>query len=84
MPSVALDIQPFCMRSASGKRRSVAGMLQNKQDANLQAAIVKDVGALFEQGLPDIARELFDCEPDPRSASAYAAVLANIVHQCFG
>jgi len=60
--------------------RSVAVMLQEKQDAGLQAAIVKDVGALFEQGLPDIARELFDCEPDPRAASAYASVLANIVH----
>jgi alkylation response protein AidB-like acyl-CoA dehydrogenase len=60
--------------------RSVAGMLQNHQDAGLQAAIVKDVGALFEQGLPDLARELVDCEPDPRSAAAYSAVLANIVH----
>lgn len=60
--------------------RSVAGMLQEHQDASLQAAIVKDVGALFEQSLPDVARELFDCEPDPRSAQAYAGVLANIVH----
>lgn len=60
--------------------RSVAGMLQNHQDAGLQASIVKDSGALFEQGLPDIARELIDCEPDPRAASAYASVLANIVH----
>lgn len=60
--------------------RSVAGMLQNHQDAGLQASIVKDIGALFEQGLPDIARELIDCEPDPRAASAYASVLANIVH----
>ena len=60
--------------------RSVAGMLQEKQDAGLQAAIVKDVGALFEQSLPDIARELFDCEPDPRATNGYAAVLANIVH----
>jgi alkylation response protein AidB-like acyl-CoA dehydrogenase len=60
--------------------RSVTAMLQEKQDAGLQAAIVKDVGALFEQGLPDIARELVDCEPDPRAASAYAGVLANIVH----
>lgn len=60
--------------------RSVAGMLQDKQDAGLQAAIVKDVGALFEQGLPDIARELVDCEADPRAAGAYASVLANIVH----
>lgn len=59
--------------------RSVTAMLQEKQDAGLQAAIVKDVGALFEQGLPDIARELVDCEPDPRAASAYASVLGNIV-----
>ena len=59
--------------------RSVTAMLQDKQDAGLQAAIVKDVGALFEQGLPDIARELVDAEPDPRAASAYAAVLGNIV-----
>ncbi len=59
--------------------RSVTSMLQQKQDANLQASIVKDVGALFEQGLPDIARELIDCEPDPQAASAYASVLGNIV-----
>jgi alkylation response protein AidB-like acyl-CoA dehydrogenase len=60
--------------------RSVAGMLQEHQNANLQAAIVKDVGALFEQALPDVARELIDAEPDPRAAGAYASVLANIVH----
>jgi alkylation response protein AidB-like acyl-CoA dehydrogenase len=59
--------------------RSVTAMLQEHQDAGLQAAIVKDVGALFEQGLPDLARELVDQEPDPRAASAYAAVLGNIV-----
>jgi alkylation response protein AidB-like acyl-CoA dehydrogenase len=59
--------------------RSVTAMLQEHQDAGLQAAIVKDVGALFEQGLPDLARELVDCEPDPRAANAYAAVLGNIV-----
>jgi alkylation response protein AidB-like acyl-CoA dehydrogenase len=60
--------------------RSVAGMLQARQDAGLQAAIVKDVGALFEQSLPELARELVDCEPDPAAAQAYAAVLGNIVH----
>ena len=58
--------------------RSVTAMLQDKQDAGLQAAIVKDVGAVFEQAMPDIARELIDCEPDPAAASAYASVLANI------
>ena len=58
--------------------RSVTAMLQDKQDAGLQAAIVKDVGALFEQAMPDIARELIDAEPDPLAASAYTSVLANI------
>ena len=58
--------------------RSVTAMLQEKQDAGLQAAIVKDVGALFEQAMPDIARELIDAEPDPLAAGAYASVLANI------
>ncbi len=60
--------------------RSVAAMLQNKQDAGLQASIVKDVGAVWEQTLPDFARQLVDAEPDPRTAAAYAGVLANIVH----
>ena len=58
--------------------RSVTAMLQDKQDAALQAAIVKDIGAVFEQAMPDIARELIDAEPDPIAASAYASVLANI------
>ena len=58
--------------------RSVTAMLQDQQDAGLQAAIVKDVGALFEQAMPDIARELVDAEPDPLAAGAYASVLANI------
>ena len=58
--------------------RSVTAMLQDKHDAGLQAAIVKDVGALFEQAMPDIARELIDAEPDPMAASAYPSVLANI------
>jgi hypothetical protein len=60
--------------------RSVAAMLQDKQDAGLQAAIVKDVGAVWEQVLPDVARTLVDAEADPRSQKAYAGVLANIVH----
>ncbi len=58
--------------------RSVTAMLQSGQDAGLQAAIVKDVGAVFEQAMPDVARELIDAEPDPAAAAAYASVLANI------
>jgi alkylation response protein AidB-like acyl-CoA dehydrogenase len=36
--------------------RSVAGMLQDGRDPSLQAAMVKDIGALLEQDIPEIAR----------------------------
>jgi alkylation response protein AidB-like acyl-CoA dehydrogenase len=38
--------------------RSVAGALQAGGDPALQAALVKDVGALLEQEIPEIARSL--------------------------
>ncbi|HLJ64870.1 MAG TPA: acyl-CoA dehydrogenase family protein, partial [Stellaceae bacterium] len=38
--------------------RSVAGMLQAGQDPALQAALVKDLGTLLEQEVPEIARLL--------------------------
>lgn len=54
--------------------RSVAGMLNAGQDPNLQAAIVKDLGAVLEQGTPEIARKLVACEPD-LTQDGFAAVL---------
>ena len=57
--------------------RSVAGMLQNGENPALQAALVKDLGALVEQEIPEIARQLVDQEPDARSTQAFAAVLAH-------
>nr|WP_294528662.1 acyl-CoA dehydrogenase family protein [uncultured Rhodopila sp.] len=57
--------------------RSVAGMLQNGENPALQAALVKDLGALLEQEIPDIARGLVDAEPDASSTGAFAAVLAH-------
>lgn len=38
--------------------RSVAGTLENGEKADVQATIVKDLGALFEQDIPEIARTL--------------------------
>ena len=38
--------------------RSVAGLLQAGENPSLQATIVKDLGAVFEQDLPEIARLL--------------------------
>ena len=57
--------------------RSVAGMLQNGENPALQAALVKDLGALVEQELPEIARQLVDQEPDEKSTQAFASVLAH-------
>jgi alkylation response protein AidB-like acyl-CoA dehydrogenase len=56
---------------------SVAGMLQNGDNPALQAALVKDLGALVEQEIPEIARQLVDQEPDAKSTQAFAAVLAH-------
>ena len=52
--------------------RSVAGALQAGEDPSLQAAVVKDLGALFEQEIPEIARSLVSGE----AGGEYAAVLA--------
>jgi hypothetical protein len=57
--------------------RSVAGMLQNGENPALQAALVKDLGALVEQEIPEIARQLVDAEPDAKSTQDFAAVLAH-------
>ncbi len=57
--------------------RSVAGMLQAGENPALQAALVKDLGALLEQEIPEIARLLVATEPDERSTQAFSAVLAH-------
>jgi alkylation response protein AidB-like acyl-CoA dehydrogenase len=57
--------------------RSVAGMLQAGENPALQAALVKDLGALLEQEIPEIARSLIATEPDRGSTQAFAATLAH-------
>ena len=57
--------------------RSVAGMLQVGENPALQAAMVKDLGALVEQEIPEIARLLIDTEPSADSTQAVSAVLAH-------
>ncbi len=61
--------------------RSVAGMLQNGENPALAAALVKDLGALVEQEIPEIARQLVAAEPDTTATSDFAAVLGyTILH----
>jgi alkylation response protein AidB-like acyl-CoA dehydrogenase len=57
--------------------RSVAGMLQAGENPALQAALVKDLGAVLEQEIPEIARRLVETEPDRASTQAFAATLAH-------
>jgi alkylation response protein AidB-like acyl-CoA dehydrogenase len=59
--------------------RSVAGMLGAGSDPALQAAVVKDLGALVEQEIPEIARLLVASEPEAQSTDRFLAVLAHTI-----
>ncbi|GLS98866.1 acyl-CoA dehydrogenase [Sphingobium jiangsuense] len=56
--------------------RGVASLLEKGENPSVHAAIVKDLGATFEQDLPDIARSLVDARPDLASTNDFCAVLA--------
>ena len=56
--------------------QGVAGMLERGADPVVQAAIVKDLGSIFEQEVPEIARQLVACEPQRGSTGAYCDALA--------
>jgi len=56
--------------------RSVAGMLNNGEDPLLQASLVKDLGALYVQEIPEIARLLTQDEPSLQASNEYSKVLA--------
>ncbi len=56
--------------------RSVAGMLEAGGNPATQAALVKDLGALLEQEIPDIARALVAVDPPTPEIEQFAEVLA--------
>ena len=58
---------------------SVAGMLQAGAMPELEAAVVKDLGTLFEQEVPEIARNLIEGEPDVKAPDAFVATLAQTI-----
>jgi alkylation response protein AidB-like acyl-CoA dehydrogenase len=58
---------------------SVAGMLQAGAMPELEAAVVKDLGTLFEQEVPEIARNLIEGEPDVQAPDAFLATLAQTI-----
>ncbi|WEK43129.1 MAG: acyl-CoA dehydrogenase family protein [Candidatus Sphingomonas colombiensis] len=57
--------------------RGVAALLEAGENPAIHAAIVKDLGATFEQDMPEIARSLVDAEPDRASTRDFVAVLAH-------
>ena len=59
---------------------SVAGMLDEGQNPALEASVVKDLGAVFEQELPNIAHRLMGLEPDANGSDfqRYLAILTQI------
>ncbi|MBV1897138.1 MAG: acyl-CoA dehydrogenase family protein [Rhodobacteraceae bacterium] len=59
--------------------RSVAGLLDRGENPLLQATIVKDLGAIYEQDVPRLARSLLSRPASPASADSYNAVLAQTV-----
>jgi alkylation response protein AidB-like acyl-CoA dehydrogenase len=59
--------------------RSVATMIADGKDPALHAALVKDIGTVFEQEIPEIVRLVLHTEPDPGAAGTYAATLATVM-----
>ena len=59
---------------------SVAGMLDQGENPALEASVVKDLGAVFEQELPNIAHRLMGLEPDSNGTDfqRYLAILTQI------
>lgn len=59
--------------------RGVAVLLQEARDPQLHASLVKDLGATFEQEIPEIARLVVETVPHDPAAADFRAVLANLV-----
>ena len=55
---------------------SVAVQLQSGENPALEAALVKDIGAIFEQEIPDIAHDLFGLEANQTAEDAMRRVQA--------
>jgi alkylation response protein AidB-like acyl-CoA dehydrogenase len=55
---------------------SIANMLEHGKDPALQASLVKDLGAVLEQEIPEISRLLIDAE-SPSVSEEFCAALAH-------
>ena len=63
-----------------GLSMSVAGMLDKGELPNVEAAVVKDLGAVYEQSIPEIARLIVHAKMDmPGEGSEYSETLARAI-----
>ena len=53
----------------------VAAMLERGEDPALQASIIKDLGAVFEQEIPAIVHALVDSDPEGPAPDEFRAIL---------
>lgn len=77
---VAMGRQIAWLSTMRAMSTSVASLLAAGENPELEAAVVKDVGAVFEQDQPGIAQELLPMPPsrDPE-AKVYQKMLAHLV-----
>lgn len=59
--------------------RSIATMLDEGDEPALQACIVKDLGTVFEQEVPEVVRLIVETEPDAESHDALTAGLSEVM-----
>ncbi len=54
-------------------------MLDDGHEPALEACIVKDLGTIFEQDVPEVIREIVGVEPDVGSKNSLTAALAEVM-----
>ena len=60
---------------------SVAGLLEAGENPNLEAAVVKDVGTVFEQEIPEVVHGLLGIEPTVKHGTNLQRVLGTVMQK---
>lgn len=79
----ARAIGQLCARLITLRQMSLAvtARLANGENPALAASALKDLGAVFEQDIPEIAQTICALEPTASGGSEYARILAHLTQQ---
>jgi alkylation response protein AidB-like acyl-CoA dehydrogenase len=58
---------------------SIAEMIRQGQDPTVQGALVKDLGTVLEQEIPQIARQIFAIEPSSQSSDELSSIVGSML-----